>query len=196
MNKIVFLFLSALFFINIFSLSYAYATSDEVYQKGLDLFTKKEANSDDYREAFSYFVEAAKAGNSDAYYMLALYSDFGISTRRKPEVAFVRYLKSAELGNTSAMFSVADMYLNGQGVEHNPEEAVKWFVKSAQGGNAEAAYNLGVIYSTGLGVSSDVSKAEHWFDESYRLGNPAAFFAKQMTSSVSLYPRTNEALKK
>jgi len=196
MNKIIFAFLFVFSAIVGASVSNAYAAEEDAYQKGMEIFSKTNLTDEEYREAFSYFVQAAKENNADAYFMLGLYPDLGLATRKKPEVAFMRYQKSAELGNAEAMFSVADMYMNGEGVEHSNKEAIKWFEKAAQRGNAEAAYNLGAMYYMGMGVSHDIKKAKYWFNESYKLGNPAALFAIKMNMPVSLYRRIDRALRK
>ena len=196
MNKNVFAFLFGFLIFAGITDNRAYAAGEESYQKGLEIFNGINPDADKYKNAFSYFVQAAKEGNADAYFMLALYSDMGIAVRKNPGLAFMRYQKSADLGNAYAMFSVADMYMNGEGVEHNMDEAVNWFTKSAEHGNAEAAYNLGAIYLTGIGVKPNPNKAKQWFNESYKLGNPTALLAGKMNMPITLYHRLDRALKK
>ena len=196
MNKTIFAFLFVFSVIAGLSVNSAYAVGEESYNKGLEIFNKVNITDEEYKKAFSYFVQAAKEGNADAFFMLGLYPDLGLATRKKPEVAFMRYKRSADLGNAEAMFSVADMYMNGEGVDHDVDEAVSWFEKAALKGNAEAAYNLGAMYRMGIGVKHDAKKSRYWFDESYRLGNPTALFVAERYAPVTLYRRIDRSLKK
>lgn len=132
MNKNVFAFLFGFLIFAGITDNRAYAAGEESYQKGLEIFNGINPDADKYKNAFSYFVQAAKEGNADAYFMLALYSDMGIAVRKNPGLAFMRYQKSADLGNAYAMFSIADMYMNGEGVARPEPTRKKGCVATAR----------------------------------------------------------------
>jgi len=85
-------------------------------------------------KAFSYFSQAANAGDPFAQNEVAYLYAAGKGTSRNNAKALFWYKKAANYGLASAQYNLGLMYLHGLGTAPNKELAMQWFQKSASHG--------------------------------------------------------------
>ncbi len=100
-------------------------------------------------EAFTWYEKAAKAGNSQGQYALAVMYDQGLGTRANDKEALRWYLAAAKAGDAPAQFNLANMIRDGRGCPADPKVAEQWYRKAAEQGEAAALFCLGALYETG-----------------------------------------------
>lgn len=128
----------------------------------------------DYKNAFRYFLSAAKAGNANAQNDVGnMYKD-GEGVAQSYTNAFQWYLKAANQGHFYAQNNLGDLYLNGNGVKRDYLKALDWYTKAAAQGYDEAQFNLGTLYNYGYGVKQDYLKAYEWYLKASEQGNTDA----------------------
>ena len=124
-----------------------------VYLKGIGV-------SQDSAQVITFFEEAGRLGNADAYYNLGkMMKD---APRRCQNFArAVHYFeKGAELGNLACCYAAGYMYYKGFGCTQDYSRAVAYFKKDLKGNSPSCQYMLGLCYRNGFGVEMDTQKAE------------------------------------
>ena len=94
---------------------------------------------DQYRQAYQYFVRAAKAQHQDAWYYIGRMLDYGQGFPVNQEQAFKYYQVAAFGGNTRAQYNLGFFYEIGQGCQKNPIESYAWYALAAENGDGNAA---------------------------------------------------------
>lgn len=110
-----------------------------------------------YKDACSYFSDAAKYGNYvDAWYNLGWLAEKGamkdVTTGKPESVAFGFYKKAADLGHAPSMHAVGRIYLM---IKEN-EQAIQWFEKAAAKGYEPAKKGLKMLKITQGGSLLDL----------------------------------------
>ena len=128
-----------------------YETAGSYYEQG------------DYKNAFRYFLSAAKLGNANAQNDVGnMYKD-GEGVTKNYTNAYQWYFKAANQGHYYAQNNLGDLYYFGNGVKQDYMKAFEWYSKAAEKGYNVAQYNLGILYKNGYGVRQDYMKAFEWY---------------------------------
>lgn len=126
------------------------------------------------KEAFKYFLDAAKYDNETAQAYLGLFFERGLGVERNYEFASKWYNKAAVKGNGFAQYSLGMLYQNGNGVEKDYKKALLWIVKSSENEYAPSYYQLGRMYYNALGVEKNIDLAFKWYKKGADEDFPAA----------------------
>ena len=128
----------------------------------------------DYDRAAKYFAGAARQGNAEGMYNLAMMYDRGQGVEKDHSLATQFYRSAASqspqlprtnrpnIGVAESEHSLGLRYYNGIDVSKNLARAAYWYERSAQHDCEHAANNLGIMHLEGTGVTQDKQKAEHW----------------------------------
>lgn len=144
-----------------------YSTDDEsMLARGKDCYMHCK-----YDEAFKYFSQAAKLGNVEAKYYLALCYYYGNGEYKDEEKAVSMLDSLATNGYLIAYSKLGGLYENGlNGIAENKNIAQTYYKKSfpaikeyAEKGDVLSQYRLGFCYFYGCGVEKDEDKATRWF---------------------------------
>lgn len=116
-------------------------TPEEWLQKGIDIYASgnDDLSTEQYRQAYQYFVRAAKAKHQDAWYYIGRMLDYGHGFPVSPDKAFQYYKVSAVGGNLRAQYNLGYFYETGQGCKVNPIESYAWYALAAENGDGNAA---------------------------------------------------------
>jgi len=143
--------------------------------EGLYLLGKKCFKEEKFKEAFNWFLKAAKLENADAMFELGYrcYNEgLGVTGN---EAEAVRWIKSAaERGHDEAQLNLGLCYFEGCGVKKDEVEAVKWIKLAAMQKNVEAQIVLGNFYYNGMGVAEDKVEAAKWYKMAAEEGDAKA----------------------
>ena len=139
-----------------------YETASTYYERG------------DYKNAFRYFMSAAKAGDANAQNAIGNMYKNGESVIKSYTNAYQWYLKAANQGHYYAQYNLGDLYYEGNGVKQNYLKAFEWYSKAAEKGYAVAQNDIGHLYENGYGVKQDYMKAFEWYSKAADQGNIAA----------------------
>lgn len=124
MKKIVFLVIAALF------ITPAAVAGTAA---GIEAFSTKQFDT-----ALKELGPAAKAGDPEALYHLALMYSRGFGVKKDARKALDLYGQAAELGHVGAQKEYGTALAIGDGAEQNVEEGLKWLLIAARTGNQEA----------------------------------------------------------
>lgn len=133
----------------------------------------------DYREAFLYYLHAAKHGHVTSQYVMGkFYSDEKFSQGTcfiNDYTAHLWFEKAANHGDCDAIGRVAEDYYAGRGVPYDVDKALYWYEQGARKGNVGCMYNTAFIYYGGAGMSyENPDKAGYWFNEAAQRGDRQA----------------------
>lgn len=128
-----------------------------------------------YKEAYKWFLKAAKQKNRKAQYNLAEQYEVGnpdleINKRK----AFYWYKKASKQGLKEAQYKLAYFYTDGDIVKQDHEQAFALNLKSALQGYDKAQYSLGIMFENGIGTVKDFERAEHWYGKAAEQGHKKA----------------------
>ena len=126
---------------------------------------------------FKKVLKAAKLGNAEAQFRVAMYYGDGGCVYQSDWEASQWLRKSAEQGYAAAQCFLGGYYFEGWGVEKNPSEAVRWFRKAADQGFDLGQYHLANRYAEGIGVSEDRKKAVELYRKAAEQGYCPAQYA-------------------
>lgn len=122
----------------------------DCYANGLGTRTGKQ----DFGQAYTYFVLAAKHGHPDAAYRAGTCYEKGWGCRKDAGKALQFYRKSAAQSHPGAMYRLATAELNGElGLKKNAKEGVKWLKRSAEAATPEfphALHELALLHERGI----------------------------------------------
>jgi TPR repeat protein/capsular polysaccharide biosynthesis protein len=110
-----------------------------------------------HRVAFRCFAAAARAGNPEAQYQLALAYARGEGVIRHPPDAVRWYRRAAEQGHLEAQFQLSLIYLHGQ-----PGAGEDWYRAAVACDRQAAEWNRDMWFSAGISVPSDYAEALRW----------------------------------
>ncbi len=148
------------------------SSPDDDYRTGAYYYEKG-----DYKNAFRYFLSAAKAGDSNAQNDIGNMYQTGEGVIQSYTNAFQWYLKAANQGHYFAQNSLGDLYYSGNGVKQDYLKAYEWYSKAAELGCNEAQFSLGSMYHYGDGVKQDYLKAYEWYSKAAEQDNTNAQYA-------------------
>lgn len=122
--------------------------------------------------AVSYYDAAAREGNAEAQYCLAVcYQEgFGVKEKDFCEAAILLHL-AAQQGHAGAQVLLGVCYKTGKGVPVNHNMAAGLFEAAAKKGKTVAMCNLAMCYKTGKGVEKDEAKCRELFEKAAALGD-------------------------
>ena len=146
--------------------------------------------SKNYKEAFKFFMEAAKLGDEYGESYVGLFYEKGFGIKRDYTSAAKWYYRAAVKGNTFSQYSLAVLFLNGTGVSKDYSKAMLWLQKSAENDYVPSYYQLGRIYYHGFGVDKNLDTAFKW----YRKGAEGNLGAAQY--ALSFMYKNGEGCKK
>jgi TPR repeat protein len=148
----------------------------------------------DYDQAARYFAEAARQGNAEGMYNLALMYDRGLGVKKDHSLATQFFEKAAlqtptlpktnlpNNGVAEAQHALGLRYYNGIDVTKNFATAAKWYRRAAENGCGSAANNLGLMYADGGGIEQDSVKSEQWLHFAAKKGDPNAMLTMSILS--------------
>ena len=105
--------------------------------------------------AYKEFLTAAKDGDADSQFNVALMYEQGIGVAKDEKEAVVWYGKSAAQDNSAAQYNLGVLYENGRGTAVDFAKANEWYRKAAVQGDPLAIGNLGMLYIRGQGVKEN-----------------------------------------
>ena len=115
-------------------------TLEQWLQKGIDIYASGEdLPVSQYKQAYQFFVRAAKGGHQDAWYYIGRMLDYGQGFPASPDKAFKYYQASAVGGNIRAQYNLGYFYETGQGCQESPIESYAWYALAAENGDGNAA---------------------------------------------------------
>lgn len=123
-------------------------------------------------EAFTHYLLAADAGNSEA--MLAVGDMYakGKGTDKSLEKALRWYQDAANKGNPAAMYAVGECLYFGNGTEESVGKAVYYLTQASAFNDKRAKNLLGDIYRKGAGpIKPNLAEAYRLFFEAAKDGN-------------------------
>ncbi len=115
---------------------------------------------------------AAKGGDAEAQYKLAVAYDWGQGAPRNGRKAKKWYLAAASQGHAEAQNSMGSALQ----AEKNMSEAIKWYQRAADQKHALGTNNLAAMYDHGNGVAQDRQKAFALYTRAANLGEPYAMW--------------------
>lgn len=121
----------------------------ELYTKGWN------TKSPNFETAYEFFSKAAKNGNAEGQYNLALAYQKGRGVKENKEEAFKWYQKAASQGFAQAQHNLGSMYRDGVTVKKDLVKAFNLYSESSKQGLANSLANLGVMYFNGEGAKQD-----------------------------------------
>ena len=130
--------------------TYAQVKENTNFEAGIAAY-----QADDMPLAYKEFLAAAKEGDADSQFNLALMYEQGIGVGKDEKEAVVWYGKAASQGNASAQFNLGVLYENGRGTEIDFARANELYRKASVQGDALAIGNLGMLYVRGQGVKEN-----------------------------------------
>lgn len=108
----------------------------------------------DFGQAYTYFVLAAKHGHPDAAYRAGTCFEKGWGCRKDAAKALQFFKKAAAQSHPGAMYRLATAELNGElGLKKNAKEGVKWLKRSAETATPEfphALHELALLHERGI----------------------------------------------
>ena len=113
-------------------------TPEKLYELGTIAEGKK-----DYTNAIKYYIDAIKAGNTDAIIRIGDMQFSGQGMKKDTQKALEWYLKAANAGNKKGMGKVANFYLS---ISNDYAKAFEWATKGANLNDAQSLEILSYIY--------------------------------------------------
>ena len=117
-------------------------------------------------------LQAAKAGDFDAQYLLARMYLKGSGLPKDPAKAARWFKKAADQGLPEAMEALGHLYRKGEGVPKDAAKAAKYYRQAAQYGRKWSQYWLGRLYFDGGDLPADPAKACFWASVALRAKLP------------------------
>jgi TPR repeat protein len=128
-----------------------------------------------YKEAYKWYLKAAKQKNSKAQYNLAeQYEDGNPHLKTNKRKALYWYKKASKQKLKEAQYKMAYFYLEGDVVKQDHKKAFSLNLNSALQGYDKAQYSLGIMFENGIGTIKDFERAEHWYKKAADQGHKKA----------------------
>lgn len=138
----------------------------EIYRQGLGV-------KPDQVAAMEWYEQAARRGDVNAVYALAVSLLAEDSPRRDVKRGGELMRQAAEAGQPSANYNLA-LALLATGEPADAEKAARALEIAARANIGDAAYALGILYEKGRGVPQSAGKATEWLAKAAAEGNTAA----------------------
>lgn len=129
-----------------------------VYLKGIGV-------TQDSTLSIRYFEEAARLGNTNAYYNLGMMMKNAPRGKQDFAKAVYYFEQGAKQGNLSCSYSAGYMYYKGLGCTQDYIRAVKYFMSDEKGLSPSSQYMLGLCYRNGFGVEMNDEKADEYLQK-------------------------------
>ncbi len=95
-------------------------------------------SSGDYQRSYQSWLPAARAGDAEAQYYIAVHYQMGLSRPRDMQKAAAWYVKSAKQGYPGAQRNYGVMLYDGTGVKQDYLDAFTWLFAASQQGHQGA----------------------------------------------------------
>jgi len=119
-----------------------FCSPEVLYRKGCKCSWRS-----DHKDAFGWYLQAAKRGHTRAQFEVGLHYKKGLGIRRENyEEAHKWLIRAANKGHADAQFHIAQIYEEGLGVVQNSEVALVWWIKAGKQGHLDAQFNAGAAY--------------------------------------------------
>ena len=139
-----------------------------------------------YGDAVRWYHKAAKNGDPEAQFLLAIKYETGTDVLRNKAKALTWFKRAAEQGHVEAQFKLALFYSEAGSEFRDLPKAVRWTEASARNGYGPAQYNLGVAHLNGAGFTADPIQALAWFDLASRGGvEGASAFRRRLLTKLT-----------
>ena len=151
-------------------------------------YTGKESIEQDFRQAFTWWGQSAKQGNSNAIGNMAMCYQLGRGTKKDSTMAVNLYKSAIKKGNkdiipqheqivenSKSIFScllLRDCYLSGIGVEKDFKKASSFLEKAAEYGDMNSQFSQGLSFLNG----NQADKAVEWFKRAASKGHVGAIY--------------------
>ena len=157
------------------------AQGDAHYLAGLMAYGGK-GRKQDVPESFRLQTEAARRGNADAMFELALCHAKGVACAVDHALSAELMRRAAERGQMRACYNLGAFHASGAqpGFAHDPAQAVTWYERAAGLGHGRAAATLAVMYRYGEGVETDAATARRWFARAAELDFDVPAFLREL----------------
>lgn len=114
----------------------------------------------DYKQAFYWYLKSAEGGNIEALYNLGVTYYYGnIGVPKNPEKAFEYVSKAAERNEAESQHWLGTFYEKGEGTMQNKELSRKWYLKAAEQGLPQAEFAMSRHCDT---VEKDEKRSAEW----------------------------------
>ncbi len=127
--------------------------------------------SRDDQQAFYWFSESSKNGNSEALLKIGMQYELGRGVNQDDAAACRYYKAAADKLVPEANLCLGLMYKLGRGVTKDYKAAVALFAIEADQGCASAQGHLGLMYEEGYGVNKNKVEAIKWYLKSASSGD-------------------------
>lgn len=131
-------------------------------------------NLEEYSKAFTWYLKAAKQGNTDALYNVGNMYETGEGVKQNSASAIEWYTKAADLGDSEAQYKVGSIYDEGEITTQNYKKALQWYTKSANQDHPEAQFSLAILHLYGKGTTKSEKIAREWFSKACNNWHPSA----------------------
>ncbi len=143
-------------------------------------------NSDDQKQALSWYKKAAELGDRDAMYQLGLLSETGVAAKLDYADAVKYYQQASDKGNANAKLALARMYQYGLGITKDLKQALAIYKELAAMDNAYAQYQLATFYYEGMDSARLPQQGKQMLLQAQNNGSPQARKALQWLASQEI----------
>lgn len=133
-------------------------TAEELYQKGCNAY-----DENDFEAAFSYYLQAAEMGNTEAECEVGFCYLNGDGVLDDDHEAAKWFQRAAEKGNMEAQYELGEYYSFYYWKRLSMENAFGWYLKAADQGHLDSAYKVAMMYKAGTGTGQNYEKALEYF---------------------------------
>ena len=120
--------------------------SNTALQYGYAYYNGTQGMPVDKKKAFSYFLQAAKEGSAEAYYVLGVLYEEGAIVPHDMKKAVNLYEVALKNGYKDAAAKLGDCYYNGKGVMVNRDKAFTYYKIGGDAGHGGCAFMTGFFY--------------------------------------------------
>lgn len=120
----------------------------------------------DPAQAEAYLHAAARSGQSEAQYQLAL-----AQLDDDPQQALPYLQAAAEQGHAGALNRCGELYEQGRPDAQDLQQALAYYQQAAERLNPDAYANLAHLYTHGLGVERNLQTARSWLEKGSLMGH-------------------------
>lgn len=135
---------------------------------------KRAAAAAEHAIAANIYFIAAREGDPEAAYELALCFEKGLGVPKSQSEAYRRFELAAEGGYAKAYLRLAEYQKDGILGDKNGLKALEYYKKAADGGNAEGAFAVGEAYRYGTLADTDLALALHFYTRAASFGHEKA----------------------
>ncbi len=135
---------------------------------------RRAASAAEYAIAANIYFIAAREGDAEAAYALALCFEKGMGVPQSESEAYRRFELAAEGGYVEAYLRLAEYVSEGKAGEKDAAKALSFYKKAAEKGSAEGAFRVGEAYRYGTLADTDLSLALSFYSRASALGHETA----------------------